>query len=432
MVQKKGFQGNKGQFVILTTAAGLIRKVMVGISTTPDSLGLSGLAVKLREALKHSGQDVSFELQIKGRVSQNVKERLYLSWAMGAYQYVTYKAKDDASAYPVLIAPSDINDTCIMSKASAFALLRDMINTPANDLGPAEIAATVEKLAKHFKADFKVHIEDTEKEYPLVHAVGKASTEAPRVIELTWGKKTDPKLAIVGKGVAFDTGGLDIKPSTYMALMKKDMGGAAHALALASIIMANALPVRLHLVIPAVENAIAGNAFRPGDVYKSRKGITVENTNTDAEGRLILADALALACENDPEMLIDFATLTGSARAALGQVIPPFFCTDTKEGQKLQDLSFKLEDPVWQMPLYAPYKKIIESDIADLVNSAGTPGDLIYSALFLQQFVTDKPLWMHFDIFAWEPSGKAGKSKGGTEMTLHTLYAYLEKRYAAS
>lgn len=425
----KGFAGKKGEVSLITKANGSIAKIYTGIGDDIDIYTLSHVAGKLSGLVSESEvKKLTLSLSISG-FKKEEKERLYLSWALSQYKFDIYKS-GSAPMTPKLLLPKDIDEKHLMASYEALSLLRNMVNIPANDMTPATIESTVKKVATKFKATVKtVKGQALEKGFPLVHMVGKAASIPPRLVELNWGKKTHPKLTLVGKGVSFDSGGLNMKPGQYMALMKKDMAGSAHALAIAYIVMALKLPVQLKLLIPTVENAIAGNAFRPGDITKSRKGITVENTNTDAEGRLILADALTYASEDKPELIMDFATLTGSARAALGQVIPPFFSTDDKEAEKIQKLSFEVQDPVWRMPLYQPYKKIIESDIADLVNSASPPGDLIYSALFLQQFVEEKINWMHFDIFAWEPSGKPGRPKGGAETGLWTVVSYLQQRF---
>lgn len=249
------------------------------------------------------------------------------------------------------------------------------------------------------------------------------------MIDLRWGNPKRPKVTLVGKGVVFDTGGVDIKPAKAMELMKKDMGGAAHVLAAARIIMALRIPVRLRVIIPAVENAVSDRAFRPSDVFTSRKGVTIENTNTDAEGRLILSDALALACEEKPDLLVDFATLTGSARVALGFEVPAMFSNNDKIAERLQKISMEVEDPVWRMPLWRPYRRVLKSGVADLINSTGQPGDLIYSALFLEHFVEEKTDWVHLDLFAWEPSGKPGRPRGGTDMGLRAVVTLIEDRY---
>ncbi len=428
-LKSQGFSGKKGEVSVLTNTNSSLVKIYTGISEDIDIYALSHVAGKLNGLISETElKKMTVSLSIKG-VSAQEKERLYLSWALSQYKFDAYK-DIKPPVTPKLLLPKDMDEKRLMASYEALSLLRNMVNMPANDMTPDEIENTVKKVATKFKATMKtVKGQALEKGFPLVHMVGKAATIPPRLVELNWGKKTDPKLTLVGKGVSFDSGGLNMKPGQYMALMKKDMAGSAHALAIAYIVMALKLPVQLKLLIPAVENAIAGNAFRPGDITKSRKGITVENTNTDAEGRLILADALTYASETNPDLIMDFATLTGSARAALGQVVPPFFSTDDKEAEKIQKLSFEVQDPMWRMPLYQPYKKIIESDIADLVNSASPPGDLIYSALFLQQFVGEKTNWMHFDIFAWEPSGRPGRPKGGAETGLWAVISYLQQRF---
>ncbi|HOO82557.1 MAG TPA: leucyl aminopeptidase family protein, partial [Alphaproteobacteria bacterium] len=258
---------------------------------------------------------------------------------------------------------------------------------------------------------------------------GKASPRAPRLIEMVWGNAKHPKVTLVGKGVAFDTGGLDIKPSSSMALMKKDMGGAAHVIGLAKLIMDHGLPVRLRVLIPAVENVVGGAAYRPSDIIKSRKGVFVENTNTDAEGRLILADALAYACEDKPELVVDYATLTGSARAGLGPDIPAMFSNNEEVAQDIQKLAKKTEDPVWNMPLWQPYRKYLDSSNADIINSTGQAGDGIYSALFLETFVEKDTDWVHLDCFSWEMSGRPGRPKGAADTGLRTVFAYLQGRF---
>ncbi|MGB0719251.1 MAG: leucyl aminopeptidase family protein [Bdellovibrionales bacterium] len=372
-------------------------------------------------------EKTSFEIQANG-FKGDALTRLFIGWGLAQYRFDTYKPAKTSTIR--LVWHKDADKKRVQVYVSAVCLLRNLINLPANYLGPQEIADTAAHLAETHKAVLKtIKGAKLEKNFPLVHTVGKASPRPPVLIDLTWGKAKDPKLTLVGKGVVFDTGGLDIKPSQYMRLMKKDMGGAAHALALAQIVMALKLPVRLRVIIPAVENAVGGAAFRPGDIIKSRKGLTVENTNTDAEGRLILADALTLASEDSPDLIIDFATLTGSARAALGHDIPAMFSNNDKLAGDLQKTAMDQNDPLWAMPLWEAYHPLIESPIADLVNSAGVPGDLIYSALFLQKFLVDAPDWVHLDLYAWENNGRPGRSKGGTEMGLLALLALIEKRY---
>jgi len=309
----------------------------------------------------------------------------------------------------------------------------DLVNTPAEDMGPAELEAAAEALAKEHGAKVKVTRGDAlEQEFPMVHAVGRAAgrSHAPRMIELTWGDAQAPRLAIVGKGVCFDSGGLDIKPSAGMLLMKKDMGGAAHALALAGLVMGAGLKVRLQVLVPAVENAIAGNAFRPGDVLRSRKGLTVEIGNTDAEGRLILADALALASESQPELIIDFATLTGAARVALGPDLPALFTREDATAEALLAGGIESDDPVWRLPLHGPYAEWLKSDIADTNNAhANAFAGSSVAALFLDKFVDDGIDWAHFDTFAWRPNPKPGRPKGGAALGLRASWAMLKQRF---
>jgi leucyl aminopeptidase len=315
------------------------------------------------------------------------------------------------------------------------ALVRDLVDTPTADMGPADLQHEADRIAKRHGAALTVTKgHDLENGYPMIHAVGRAADKAsaPRLIELEWGNPKHPRIAIIGKGVCFDSGGLNIKPGNGMALMKKDMGGAAHALALAGLVMEARLPVRLHLLIPAVENAIAGNAFRPGDVLTSRKGLTVEVTNTDAEGRLVLADALAKAGEDAAELILDFATLTGAARVALGPDLPATFVNDELLASELLAASEAVADPLWRMPLWDGYVDMLKSDIADLNNSPeGGFAGAVTAALFLRKFVPDATPWAHFDTFAWRPSAKAGRPKGGEAYGLRAAWEVLKARYPA-
>lgn len=331
-----------------------------------------------------------------------------------------------------LIIPKGVDAARLWREVEASFAVRDMINLPANLFGPDELEAAARKLASAHKAKFTVVSgAKLEKEFPLVHVVGAASTRKPRLIDFTWGKASHPKVTLVGKGVCFDTGGLDIKPSSSMLLMKKDMGGAANVLGLAQLIMEAKLPVRLRVIIPAVENSIAGDAFRPGDVFKSRKGLTVEIGNTDAEGRLVLADALALADEESPELLIDMATLTGAARVALGPDLPPFYTDDDKLAARLAHHSQAENDPLWQLPLWQPYYAMIETPVADL-NNAGAGGfaGSITAALFLRRFVDKAKAYAHFDIFGWTPNAKPGRPKGGEAQAMRALFGVIAERFA--
>jgi leucyl aminopeptidase len=357
-----------------------------------------------------------------------------LGWMLGQYRYHEYLSEPKLTGPRVLLVKEPARIAMAALQATATALVRDLVNRPAGDLGPNALEAEAKRIAKAHKAEVTVTAgEPLETGYPLIHAVGKAATRehAPRLIELEWGDPRHSRIAIVGKGITFDTGGLDIKPSTGMRLMKKDMGGAAHALALAELIMAAHLPVRLHMLVAAAENSISGNAMRPGDIIKSRKGITVEIDNTDAEGRLVLADALTKAIEDKAELIIDFATLTGAARVALGPDLPAMFSNDDSVSIGLLAASKAATDPLWHMPLWAPYMEMLDSEIADMSNSGGGFAGAVTAALFLQKFVPDNVPWVHLDTFAWRPSSKPGRPKGGEALGLRAVFGYLAERYPA-
>jgi leucyl aminopeptidase len=350
---------------------------------------------------------------------------------LGGYAFTRYGKKPGR---PLSFAlPKGADAARVERVAGAVFLTRDLVNTPTNDMGPAALEEAARSLAKRHKASISVTTGDdlVGANFPMIHAVGRASSEAPRLIDIAWGKRGAPKVTLVGKGVCFDTGGLDIKPSAGMLLMKKDMGGAASVLGLASMIMSAGLKVRLRVLIPAVENAISGNAFRPGDVLASRKGISVEIGNTDAEGRLILADALALADEEEPELLVDMATLTGAARVALGPDLPPFYTPDDALASELADAARAVADPLWRMPLWKPYDSRLSSKVAD-VNNVTTDGfaGSITAALFLKRFVERTSAWAHFDIFAWSPNDRPHCPVGGEAQAIRALEELLLKRYA--
>jgi len=354
-------------------------------------------------------------------------------WVSGQYRFDRYRSEPGSEGPRVLLTGEVREIESVLAVADATNLVRDLVNTPAEDLGPAQLEAEVEALAKAHKAEFRVTQGDAlERDFPMVHMVGRAAarSHAPRMIELEWGSAKHPRLAIVGKGVCFDSGGLDIKPSSGMLLMKKDMGGAAHALALARLIMAAGLKVRLHLLIPAVENAVSGNAFRPGDVLKSRSGITVEIGNTDAEGRLILGDALTRAGEEKPDLIIDFATLTGAARSALGPDLPALFARNDATAEALLAAGTACDDPCWRLPLWDGYREYLKSDIADLGNSQSNAfAGASVAALFLDRFVAEGTDWAHFDTYAWRPAGKPGRPKGGDALGLRATWRMLQARY---
>ena len=356
-----------------------------------------------------------------------------LGWALAQHRFERYRKEETAHGARVLLTgePARIAETVALARAVAW--VRDLVNTAAADLGPAELEGEAETLARAHDAVLSVtRGEPLAKGYPMIHAVGQAAARGrePRLIELAWGNPAHPRVAIVGKGVCFDSGGLDIKPSAGMRLMKKDMGGAAHALALAGLVMGLRLPVRLHLLIPAVENSIAGNAFRPGDVLASRKGLTVENTNTDAEGRLVLGDALTRSGEESPELVLDFATLTGAARVALGPDLPATFANDEPLADALLAAGTAVGDPLWRLPLWDGYDEMLKSDIADMVNSAdGGFAGAVTAALFLRRFVPEGAAWAHLDTFAWRPTAKPGRPKGGEALGLRAAWAMLKGRY---
>jgi leucyl aminopeptidase len=354
-------------------------------------------------------------------------------WLTGQYRFDRYRPDAKPEGPRVLLTSEVGRIDAAVAEAQASALVRDLVNTPAEDMGPAALESEAERIAKAYGAALDVVRGDRlENEFPMVHAVGRAADRkhAPRLIQLEWGDPAAPRVAIVGKGVTFDSGGLDIKPSSGMGLMKKDMGGAAHALALAQLIMGAGLKVRLHCIVAAAENAIAGNAFRPGDVLTSRKGLTVEITNTDAEGRLVLGDALALACEHAPDLVIDFATLTGAARVALGPDLPALFTRRDETAAELLEAGKASDDAVWRLPLPSGYAEWLKSDIADLVNAhANAYAGASVAGLFLDRFVADGVDWAHFDTFAWRPTPKPGRPKGGAALGLRAAFHMLKARY---
>jgi leucyl aminopeptidase len=355
-----------------------------------------------------------------------------LGWILGQYRYHEYQSEPKLVGPRVLLVREPARIQMTELQAAATALVRDLVNRPASDLGPNALETETKRIAKSYKADVTVTAgEALETGYPLIHAVGKAAARAyaPRLIEMEWGDPRHPRIAILGKGITFDSGGLDIKPASGMRLMKKDMGGAAHALALAELIMAAHLPVRLHMLVAAAENSISGDAMRPGDIIKSRKGLTVEIDNTDAEGRLVLADALTKAIEDKAELIIDFATLTGAARVALGPDLPAMFSNDEQIAHAMLAASKAASDPLWRMPLWAPYMEMLDSDIADISNSGGAFAGAVTAALFLQKFVPDDVPWVHLDTFAWRPTSKPGRPKGGEALGLRAVFRYLTETY---
>jgi leucyl aminopeptidase len=403
------------------------------IAWLPDDAAPSVLAVVGPDPLYALG-DLPYRLpggtyRARGLTGPSA-DLLVLGWGLGAYRYTRYKTADRTPAR--LVVPDECADALLRDQLDAIALVRDLINAPANDMLPQQLADAAAALANEFGATCSVTVGDAllANNFPTIHAVGRASTCPPRLIDVAWGDPAHPLVTLIGKGVCFDSGGLDIKASNGMRLMKKDMGGAAHVLGIAHVVMAQRLSVRLRVLIPAVENAIDGNAYRPGDIIRTRKGTTVEIDNTDAEGRLVLCDAIALACEDRPGLIIDFATLTGAARTALGTDVPALFCNDDGLADGLIEASRRVADPLWRMPLHQPYKKMLASYTADLVNSASSPyAGAITAALFLEAFVAPNVPWAHFDLMAWNTSTSAGRPEGGEAMGLRAVYAHLASRF---
>ena len=410
------FKASAGQLVVRADENGAIIDVLGGLGAGTDGLAVAALSAKIPEADYEIARDAGYPIA-----------HIAAGWADGAYRFDRYLSD---KATPPRLVVGEAGEPLIR-EAIAVDRLRDLVNTPAEDMGPPEIQGTISDLAERYGATLQTIIGDAllEQNYPMVHAVGRAGPEAPRIMEMSWGDEKHPQLAVVGKGVAFDTGGLNLKTGNYMRLMKKDMGGAAHAIALAELVMGANLPVHLKLYIPAVENAIAGDAFRPGDVLSRRKGLSVEIDNTDAEGRLILGDALTRACEENPDLLIDFATLTGAARVALGPDLAPYYTDDESLAAEIAAGSATSGDPAWRMPLWAPYKSMLKSPIADLVNSAsGGMAGSITAAIFLKQFV-DAKSWVHLDVWAWR-EGKYGRPAGGAACGLRAMWESVRARYA--
>ncbi len=421
----QGFNGAPDSHALLPDDQGRLQSVWAGVRAAGHPWALAALPRALPVG--------RYQLGDAGLVAD--EQAAAMSWQLGSYAYSRFKAPRREAA-ELMIAASDAARHGLLL-AQVIADTRDLVNTPAEQLGPAELADAVKRLAKAHGARFRQTVGDAllKAGFPAIHAVGRAADpdRAPRLIELNWGKPKAPRITLVGKGVCFDTGGLNIKGAEGMRQMKKDMGGAANALGLAALIMALKLDVRLQLLIPAVENAIAGNAYRPGDVIATRAGLHIEIGNTDAEGRVILCDALAYGAESEPELMIDIATLTGAARVALGAQLPALFCHDTPLARELVDLSLAQHDPMWHMPLWRDYHPGIESEIADIVNTGrGPQAGAINAALFLADFVPAGIPWLHIDLYASNDASKPGRPAGGEAQTIRTLLAWLQQRYAAA
>ena len=419
-----GFSAEAGKHALVPGESGRLARVLVGLGDGADAEGrmwaLAGLPTALPEA--------SYRLDAVPRDADPTN--LALGWALATYVFARYSAKTRPAA--ALVWPEDADRGRVERLAAAVFLARDLANTPAGDLGPEELAGEAMRVAKAAGARHRVIVGDDllAENYPTIHAVGRASARAPRLVDIVWGDPAAPKLTLVGKGVCFDSGGLDLKTASGMRLMKKDMAGAAIVLGLAQAIMDAQLPVRLRVLLPCVENAVSGNSMRPLDIVRTRKGLTVEIGNTDAEGRLILCDALAEASTEKPELLVDMATLTGAARVALGPELAALFCNDETLARDLLDAAAAEEDPMWRMPLWRPYRKMIDSKIADINNVSESPhAGAVTAALYLQEFVEPQIPWAHLDVMAWNPQSRPGRPEGGEATALRALYAHITQRF---
>jgi leucyl aminopeptidase len=422
-LEASGFKSSTDDHCLVASADGGLERVVVRVTPGEELWSLAGLPLSLPLGDYHLDADWDEERT----------RRAALGWGLGAYQFTRYKKAARKAARLVLAERSLIDP--VERLLDAVYLTRDLINTAAEDMMPEHLSEAVAKLADEFQGEFVEIVGDAllESRYPAIHAVGRASVHPPRLLDLRWGDPAQPKITLVGKGVCFDSGGLDLKTASGMRLMKKDMGGGAHAIALARLVMASALPVRLRLLVPAVENAVAGNSYRPGDVIETRSGLRVEIDNTDAEGRVILCDALSEGSGERPEVLVDYATLTGAARVALGTELPAMFCNDEALASALIEASARVGDGIWRLPLHQPYRDLIKGKFSDIVNSATSPyAGAITAALFLESFVKPRVPWAHFDLMAWNERTRRGRPEGGEAMGLRAAFEYLRARFAAA
>lgn len=419
--EANGFSGQRGKLLALPGEADGLAGYLFGVGAAEGRPAfVAGLAATALPAA---------EYRLEGDLGDPTLAAI--AFRLGAYRFDRYR---EVKAVPTLVLPEGADAAEVDRHVAAATLARDLVNTPSSDLGPDNLHKEVERFASERGMTFKAIVGDAllAENFPMIHAVGRASAQPPRLLDLNWGDENHPKVTLVGKGVTFDTGGLDIKTAAGMLMMKKDMGGAANILGLAHAIVSAKLPVRLRVLLPVVENAISGNAFRPGDVLHSRRGLTVEIGNTDAEGRLILADALALADEESPELIVDMATLTGAARVALGPELPPLYSTDDALAAEITAAGLSVEDPFWHMPLWSPYDGQLSSKIADMNNTgAGGYAGSVIAALFLRRFVSKAKAWVHLDILAWAPEGRPGRPVGATDQGIRALFSVIRKRFGA-
>lgn len=415
------FKGQAGRVLKIPSADGELAAIAFGLGAADEPLIWRILPDSLGPGIYHIAGDGAQDGTLAA-----------LGWAFGAYRYERYKKKPKKDTPAQLVLPNGVDEAEVTRIVRGVFLARDLINTPSNDMGPQELSDAALALAAQYGASLEILTGDEllTHNYPMIYAVGKASARPPRLLDMRWGDVDAPRVTLVGKGVVFDSGGLDLKPSSGMRMMKKDMGGAANVLGLASMIMDAGLKLRLRVLIPIAENSVSGDSFRPGDILTSRKGLTVEIGNTDAEGRLILADALAEAGTEKPELLFDLATLTGAARTALGAEIPPFFTSDDALAAQLAAYALSQADPLWRLPLWKPYDKGLDSNIADVNNvTEGGMAGAITAALFLQRFTEGARAWAHFDIYAWNAQSGPGQKAGGEAMAIRALYALLRDRF---
>ena len=419
-LKETGFTAAAGTHALLHDATGRLLRVLAGVDSLEPHTALAALPYALPPGTYH--------LADEGILTDC--RAAALGWALGAYQFTRYRA---ARRNPATLAVPAEDLKEVQALIDATELVRNLVNTPTEDLGPEQLAAAVKAVAKTSRAQVREWVGGAllKANFPTIHAVGRASDRAPRLVQLQWGKASHPKLVLVGKGVCFDSGGLNLKTGVGMRWMKKDMGGAAHALALAQLVMQARLPVRLTLLIPTVENSVAGSAIRPGDVIRTRAGLQVEIDNTDAEGRLILCDALAYASEQQPDLIVDFATLTGAARVALGPDLPALFANRDAVAEGVLAAGREVADPLWRLPLWRPYRRMLESYLADFANSGGSGhAGAITAALYLERFVHPDVAWVHVDTYAWNDTVRPGRPRGGEAMGLRALFAFLQQRYS--